>query len=525
MSHPPDFNDDIIRNMAEGIVVQDADGRIAFVNPAAAALLGYGPGELLGRSWTIVTPVDQQDTVRVADDLRARGAWSRYELELLHRTGRRVPVVVSGCPIFAGEARKGTVAVFTDMTDLKEAERRTRRQEARNATIYRVGQRLNGLLHLETLVTEVAGTVRDSFDCHSVTLFLGDGEPGGLHVAASAGDEGAGGARADPLDPGQGRPGMAWSSGQTQLSKSADAVAVPIRFGGQVIGVLDLLRRAGDPFEASDIAAIDTLATHVAAAIANARLYERAQQEIAERRQSEERLRQATEELTRSNKELELFAYVASHDLQEPLRMIGSYVQLLARRYSGKLDEDADEFIGFAVDGASRMQRIINDLLAYSRVGTKGRPFLPTDLEQVWLQATANLQVTIEERAAVLTHDPLPTVSGDEPQFIQLFQNLLGNAVKFCPAPTTPEVHLSCREEDGRWVFSLRDNGIGIDPQYFERIFQIFQRLHDRTQFPGTGIGLALCRKIVERHGGGIRVESEPGRGATFIFTIPRKAG
>jgi PAS domain S-box-containing protein len=378
-----EFSEDVIQNMAEGLLVQDAGGVTAFVNPAAASLLGYTPDELIGRHWTLITPPDQREKVQEADELRTFGTWSRYELELLAKDGQRVPVLVSGCPVFQDGVRKWNVAVFTDTRELRAAER--------------------------------------------------------------------------------------------------------------------------------------------AAAQAQARLYELAQNEIAERRANEEKLRSLTEELTRSNRELELFAYVASHDLQEPLRMIGSYVQLIARRYKGKLDEDADEFIGFAVDGATRMQRMINDLLAYSRVGTKGKPFSRTAMDKVWRQATSNLQVAIEERGATVTSDHLPEVMGDDVQLVQLVQNLVGNAVKFCRPPINPVVHVSCREESDSWVFSIRDNGIGIDPEHFERVFLIFQRLHDRTEFPGTGIGLALCRKIVERHGGRIWVESAAGKGATFFFTLPRQ--
>ena len=200
--------------------------------------------------------------------------------------------------------------------------------------------------------------------------------------------------------------------------------------------------------------------------------------------------------------------------------MVTSYVQLLARRYKGKLDGDADEFIGFAVDGAARMQQLINDLLAYSRVGTRGREFEPTDCETILAQALENLQITIQEKRAIVTHDPLPTVPADNVQLGQLLQNLIGNAIKF-QGPEPPHVHVSaCRNENG-WVFSVRDNGIGIAPEYAERIFVIFQRLHTREKYPGTGIGLAVCKKIVERHGGRIWVESQLGKGATFYFTLP----
>jgi light-regulated signal transduction histidine kinase (bacteriophytochrome) len=241
--------------------------------------------------------------------------------------------------------------------------------------------------------------------------------------------------------------------------------------------------------------------------------------ELDERRRAEYRLAQYASDLARSNAELEQFAYVASHDLQEPLRMVSSFTQLLAKRYQDKLDQDAQEFINFAVDGATRMQNLINDLLAYSRVGTRGKPFRPTDGEAVFKMAVDNLARSITKNDAVITHDPLPTVSGDEVQLTQLFQNLIGNAVKF-HGREKPRVHVSARQQDGEWVFAVRDNGIGMAPDQQERIFSIFQRLHHRSEYPGTGVGLAICKKIVERHGGRIWVESEVGRGSTFYFTV-----
>lgn len=231
-------------------------------------------------------------------------------------------------------------------------------------------------------------------------------------------------------------------------------------------------------------------------------------------------LAKKTEDLIRSNSELEQFAYVASHDLQEPLRMISSYVQLLSRRYEGKLDKDADDFIAYAVEGTKRMQQLINDLLAYSRVGTRGKPPEPTDFEEVFSEAMTNLKMATEEAGAVVTHDQLPTAMADRLQMVQLFQNLIGNAIKF-RGKDVPQVHVSARLEDGAWVFSVMDNGIGIDPQFYDRIFTIFQRLHGRDEYSGTGIGLAVSKKIVERHGGRIWLESEPGKGTIFYFTIP----
>jgi PAS domain S-box-containing protein len=249
--------------------------------------------------------------------------------------------------------------------------------------------------------------------------------------------------------------------------------------------------------------------------------------DMTERKQAEEALARQAQELTRSNAELEQFAYIASHDLQEPLRMITSYLQLLERRYSNRLDADADEFIGYAVDGANRLQRLISDLLAYSRVNTRGKPFELVDCATVMQHVLLNLKVAIEESGAVVTHDSLPQVMGDSQQLVQLFQNLIGNAIKF-HADQPPQVHIGIQQlgnqprgEVAYWLFSVQDNGIGIEPRYFDRIFLIFQRLHNREEYPGTGIGLAICKKIVERHGGQIWVESELGKGSTFRFTIP----
>lgn len=237
--------------------------------------------------------------------------------------------------------------------------------------------------------------------------------------------------------------------------------------------------------------------------------------------EAEQALRARTEELNRSNKELEQFAYVASHDLQEPLRMVASYTQLLARRYKGQLDQDADEFIGYAVDGATRMQGLINDLLKYSRVGTRGKPFESLSLGKLLLDAMANLEVAINESGAMIGHDPLPDLCGDPTQLTQLLQNLLGNAIKFRRPGVAPQIQVAAVRRPQGWEFAVRDNGIGISPEYFDRIFVIFQRLHSKEEYPGTGIGLAVCKKIVERHGGQIRVESRPGEGTTFYFTIP----
>jgi len=239
-----------------------------------------------------------------------------------------------------------------------------------------------------------------------------------------------------------------------------------------------------------------------------------------QRQEAKEALAQRAEELARSNSELEQFAYVASHDLQEPLRMVASYTQLLAKRYQDKLDADAHDFIGYAVDGATRMQALITDLLNYSRVGTRGKTFQPTSCDTVLERVMVSLKFAIGEKGVIVTHDPLPNVMGDDTQLGQLFQNLLANAIKFS-SEMPPRIHVSAERERDGWKFSVRDNGIGIAPEYGERIFMIFQRLHSKKEYPGTGIGLAVCKKIVERHGGRIWVNSQPGSGSTLFFTIP----
>jgi light-regulated signal transduction histidine kinase (bacteriophytochrome) len=225
-------------------------------------------------------------------------------------------------------------------------------------------------------------------------------------------------------------------------------------------------------------------------------------------------------ELARSNADLEQFAYVVSHDLREPLRAVTSYLQLLEKQYAGQLDEKADKFIAYAVGGAIRMQELISGLLAYSRVGTRAEPFGLVDCESILDNALTDLRISITERHAVVTRDPLPMVVADDVQLRQVFQNLIGNAIKFC-REEPPLVHVSAKRVGDNWVFAVRDNGIGIDPAQTERIFGVFQRLHTPEEYPGTGMGLPICKRIVERHGGRIWVQSSSSQGSTFCFTVP----
>ncbi len=239
-----------------------------------------------------------------------------------------------------------------------------------------------------------------------------------------------------------------------------------------------------------------------------------------ESRRAQETLAKKAEELARSNQDLEQFAYVASHDLQEPLRMVASYTQLLGERYCGKLDANADKYIGYAVEGALRMQTLVQDLLAFSRAGRAGQEMQPIDCNAVVAGAVRNLQAAIGESGTVLLHDPLPPVQGNATQLQQVFQNLIGNAIKF-RGSDAPVIHIETEARGNDWLFSVRDNGIGIAPEHAGTIFTVFKRLHTRTEYPGNGIGLAICKRIVEQHGGRIWAEGQAGPGTAFRFTLP----
>ncbi len=278
------------------------------------------------------------------------------------------------------------------------------------------------------------------------------------------------------------------------------------------LGVLYGLRADGSEFPAEiSISQLE---------LKGSKLYTAIVRDITERKRSEEELARKAADLARSNRDLEQFAYVASHDLQEPLRMVASYTQLLAERYRGKLDENADKYIAYAIEGALRMQALIQDLLAFSRVGRDASGCQPTDCNAVFDEAQQNLQVAIQESHASITHDPLPVVTADRSQLVQLFQNLIGNAIKF-RGTEPPAISVSAEQQAGGWTFAVSDNGIGIAPEHREVIFVIFQRLHTRVEYSGNGVGLAICKKIVEQHGGRIWVDSGVGRGSIFRFTLP----
>jgi signal transduction histidine kinase len=323
---------------------------------------------------------------------------------------------------------------------------------------------------------------------------------------------------------------------------------IPIRFHGETLGAIHLADRRPGRFPSASVAFLESMTPligealqrfHTRAELARHRDHlevlvrertgelehnaARLRVEAAERQRAQEALQLSADELERSNCDLEQFANVASHDLQEPLRAVSGFIRLLQLRFPDQVDAKAAEYITGACDGAERMERLINGPLDYSRVGTKGGDFVLVDLNAVLGDALRNLAASLKAAQAQVTHDSLPSLRADATQMTQLFQNLIGNAIKF-RGEEPPQIHVGVRREPERWVLSVRDKGIGIEPQHFERIFQLFQRLHTRKAYPGTGIGLAICKRIVERHGGAIEVESQPGQGSTFFFSIPEAA-
>jgi len=473
------YNRSLIEASLDPLVTISADGKITDVNAATEWVTGCSRERLVGTVFSDYFTEPERARAGYEQVFR-EGSVQDYPLEVRRRDGHVTPVLYNAA-VYRDESGAviGVFAAARDVTERKRAEEAVRLAGVYNRSLIEAS--------LDPLVTISAdGKITD----------------------VNAATERVTGCSREQLV------GTVFSDYFTEPERARAGYEQVFREGSVQDYPLEVRHRDG----------------HVTPVLYNAAVYRdesgavigvfAAARDVTERKRAEEALERRTEELARSNAELERFAYVASHDLQEPLRMVSSYVQLLGRRYQGKLDSDADEFIAFAVDGASRMQRLITDLLAFSRVGRPGKEFEPTSLDTALDRALLNLQVAIDESGAVVTRDSLPVVLGDATQMIQVFQNLVGNAVKF-RRTDAPRVHVSARRNGGEWQLGVRDNGIGVDAQYSERIFIIFQRLHGRD-YPGTGIGLPISKKIVERHGGRMWVESEPGKGSTFFFTLPR---
>jgi PAS domain S-box-containing protein len=476
----------------DAMVVVNQSGEIVLLNVQAEKRFGYRRDELLGQPVKNVIPEGFAerliaDGTRTASDALAQQIGTGIELSGRRKDGSEFPIEIMLSPLEGAEGILVTAAI-RDISVRKEAEKHLAQMEERYRGLLEaapdamvVVNQSGEIVLLNVQAERQFGYRRDELLGQKVENVIPEGFAERLIADA--------------------------------LRSTEDALAQQIGAGIELNG----RRKSGSefPIEIMLSPLESTEGVLVTAAI----------RDVTLRKQVEAQLLQKIEELNRSNEELAQFAYIASHDLQEPLRMVASYTQLISRRYKGKLDSDADEFIAFAVDGANRMQRLIQDLLAYSRVGTKGKNLLDTSSEDALQQALFNLRGAIEESAALVTHDPLPNVLADEMQLTQLFQNLVGNGIKY-RRPGISRVHISAvKNGEEKWMFSVRDNGLGIDSQYFERIFGMFQRLHKREEFAGTGIGLAICKKIVERHGGNISVESEPGQGSTFRFALAESAG
>ncbi|MEP9327767.1 PAS domain S-box protein [Paraburkholderia phymatum] len=458
----------------------DREGLVVLVNVQAEKLFGYPRNELVGNSVDMLVP----ERMRRAHpefrrmfygDPRSRPMGTGRDLFALRKDGTEVPVEIGLNPVTTTEGIF-VLAAIVDITERRRLEERFRQvvEAAPNAMVM-VGQ--DGKIVLVNAQTEnLFGYNREQLFGKSIETLVPERFRRGHEVSRNA--------YLHDLKP---RP---MGTGRDLYGRRRDGSEFPVEIG------LNPVRTSNENF--------------VLAAIVD----------ITERKRAEHELMRRTEELARSNQDLEQFAYVASHDLQEPLRAVAGPLQLLQRRYQGQLDARAEEFITHAVDGATRMQKLIDDLLSYSRVGRSGAVQQLTACAAALDQALKSLSVVLQESGAQITRDALPCVMAIPTQLALLFQNLVGNAVKFRQVDRPVRVDIGARREGDSWVISVKDNGIGIDPQYFDRIFMIFQRLHSRADYPGTGIGLALCKRIVEQHGGSIWIESQPGAGTTVFFTL-----
>jgi PAS domain S-box-containing protein len=472
----------------DAILIVDSTGRIILVNKQTEQLFGYHRLELHGQLIEMLLPeryVAGHGALRdgYITAPRTRPMGSGLSLSGRRRDGSEVPVEISLSPVI-GAAGQQVIAIVRDVTERREAERVMAEQTAQ----------LRERSQLLDLAAD-AILVRRASD--GEILFWNRGAEA---LYGWTKEEAIGRVSHELI--------------QTRFTVPLEDVESEIARNGSWRG--ELVQTCKD----GRMVTVDSRWILELGSDNHTRAYLELNTDMTVRKQAELELQQLATELSRSNAELEQFTYIASHDLQEPLRMVASYTQLLARRYQGKLDEDADEFIHYAVDGAKRMQELIQDLLSYARVGNAGREFERVDCRKLVKELISDMSSTLEEAGANVSVGTLPDVSGDPVQLRQVFQNLTGNAIKY-RGDQPPSIEISAEQGGTGWTFSVRDNGIGIAPEYTEQIFSMFKRLHGRDRYEGTGIGLAICKKIVERHGGRIWVESQPGEGSAFRFTLP----
>ncbi|NUB93898.1 PAS domain S-box protein [Haloterrigena sp. SYSU A121-1] len=539
--------------LPDGIIILDTNSDVQYANPAVERILGHDPDELVGSSKVnIIPPRLRQAHLDALQNYLETGErnlnWTYVELPGQHKSGHEVPLGVS-LNDFTYDGDRYFVGLFRDISPRKEAERTLKAKVAQLESIAYLGRHaleegdaddlLEKATELASAALEVDCCVAFEYDSIGTTHgTVGPGAPTtdvGIRMAGSDGDAFRVRATTDCdealLERECERSASTESLAGATLASDEPIVVEDVATDDRIDaphlsdegihsglgvtigpitdpwGVLVAYDDRDGEFADHDVDFLESAATIIATAL--------------ERQAYERQLSETVDELEASNERLEQFAYAASHDLQEPLRMVSSYLGLIESRYADELDEDGREFIEFAVDGADRMREMIDGLLEYSRIDTQGEPFEPVDLEAVFEDVLTDLQMMLEESDAAITAESLPTVRGDPTQLRQLLQNLLSNAIEYS-GDEPPRVHLEAERRGRRWRVSVEDEGIGIDPEDADRIFQVFQRLHSREEYDGTGIGLALCRRIVERHGGEIWVDAEPGEGATFSFTLPR---
>ena len=484
-----EFLADILEHASQPFAVGYPDGRLGLHNHAFEQLTGYTTEELHTIDWsTNLTPIEWREIEKQKlNELNRTGQPVIYEKEYIRKDGSRVPIeLLVNIVLDINENPEYYYSFITDITERKQIE-----------TALKMGERslaeAQHIAHIGSWEWNVkTGNINWSDELYSIY-------------------------RVDP------------NTFKPTLSSFADYMCPnDEKYVNQHV---DQLLSEGKSQNFDFRIVLDDGSIRVLNTLAEVAEFDKngkpgiivgINQDITERKEIELKLNENIKKLAQSNKELEQFAYITSHDLREPLRMITSFLQLLERRYHDQLDQDANEFIGFAVDGAKRLDAMTNDLLQYSKISSQKKEIIPVNFEHVLKHALENLKVQIEESNAIITHDPLPTINGDEQLKVQLFQNIIGNAIKY-RSEKPPKIHISATKEKNQYLFSIKDNGIGMSSKHLEKIFTIFQRLHTQEDYEGTGIGLAIAQKIVHQQGGQIWVESEPGKGSTFYFTIPDK--
>jgi PAS domain S-box-containing protein len=476
----------IVESSNDAIITNSLDGIITSWNKGAEQIYGYSAEEVVGKPVSFLDPSSLvKETEELAELIKQGDKIHHYETLRLRKDGKIINVSLTFSPVYdASEELTAISVIARDITESKKAEEKLKKNEER----YRTATEQTGqVLYDYDLRTDKytwAGAIEEvtGYSFEELQKFGKDFWIKNIHrIDTNYVEEELQNVR---ITKGRFRE-------ELRLRKK-DGTYIYVENSG-----VCLTDHEDMPYEAIGVL-----------------------KDINMRKKAEENLKLKLEELACSNAELEQFAYVASHDLQEPLRMISSYLQLLQRRYQGNLDERADKYIHFAVDGASRMQNLINDLLEFSRVNTRAKEPESTDFEFLLDQVLSNLDLYIKQNEATVSHDPLPELMADNNHMAQLFQNLIINGIKF-HSYEAPKIHISAEKKANKWVFSVKDNGIGIDTQYSEKIFEVFKRLHNKDEYPGTGIGLAICKRIIDRHGGSIWVESGLGKGSTFYFTLP----